>query len=333
MNLMHVAEKLDDNVGRTLYVVDSDYRTVAQGWSNGITGPLDLINQRNPGTVYYTPGGITTQYATDAAAIQGAVDGCTDFRGDKILLTPGAYSVATAVSIDVPGVRLCGSRPSFSGPVHPKRSVTTVTGAVASAFTLTAAADDIELANMKIIPLTAAKFLDVTAGADRAHLHHLFYDATGVAASTSTEFCNAAAANDWLVEQCSFYVDAAQGDAFTLASPLRWVFQDNDFLVGLTTVAWASVFTFATSALGMVMRRNLFRGCGGATPAVFTNIVTGVANVNGQLMFYGNYIDGTALATASGVETTFGTATDIELADNFQSGDLSGEGGVVVALA
>jgi hypothetical protein len=330
MNLHWLASKLDnDNYGQTLYVVDSDYRTLAQGWSKSDqTGPLDLVGQRNPGYVHYTPGGLNTQYGTDAAALQGAIDYAVDFRGDKLYLTPGSYSIATALSMDCPGLRVMGP------PVrHPKSARVTVTATIASAYSLTAAADDMEIAHHKIVPLTAAKFLDVTAGADRAYLHDLFYDATGVAASTSTEFCNAAAALDWLVERCVFYVDAAQGDAFTLASPQRWVFQDNDFMVGLTTVAWASVFTFATSALGMVMRRNLFRGCGGATAAVFTNIVTGIANVNGQLMMYQNFVDGTALATGTAIETTFGTATDIELAENFQTGDASGEGGVVIALA
>ena len=98
--------------------------------------------------------------------------------------------------------------------------------------------------------ITAKNVIDITAAANRGYLHDLFYDATGITGSTSTEFCNGAASDDWLVERCAFYVDAAQGDAFTLASPVRWTWQDNDFYVGLTGIAWASVFTFATSALG-----------------------------------------------------------------------------------
>jgi len=331
MDLRDLAAKIDnDTFGQTYYLIDSDYRTAqAQGWSQSDgTGPLNLLDQRRPGRAFMTPGGsISTPYATDAAAMQGAIDACVDFRGDKVYLTPGSYTPATALSFDVPNMRWMG--PNVR---HPKQARVTVTAGIDAIYSLTAAADDVEIAHHRIIPITAKNVIDITAAANRGYLHDLFYDATGITGSTSTEFCNGAASDDWLVERCAFYVDAAQGDAFTLASPVRWTWQDNDFYVGLTGIAWASVFTFATSALGLVMRRNLFRGCGGATPAVFTNIVTGVANVNGQLMFYDNYIDGTALATASGIETTFGTLTDIEVANNYQSGDAAGEGGVLIAL-
>lgn len=329
MNERYLAE-LGDDIGRTFYVVDSDFRTAAQLWSTADgTGPLDLFGQRNKNQVFYTPGGTTTAAGTsDALAIQTAIDACVDFRGDKIMYTPGSYSIATALSINVPNVRIVGPK---SG--HAKHSRVKVTATVASAYSLTAAADDVEIAYHQIVPLTAAKFMDVTAAADRAYLHHLWYNATGVAASTSTEFCNAAAADDWLIEQCSFYVDAAQGDAFTLASPLRWVWQDCDFTVGLSAVAWASVFTFATSALGLIARRCYFRGAGGATAAVFTNIFTGIANVNGQLMVSDCRVDGTAMSTGTDIETTFGTQTDIELVENYLSGDATTEGGVIIKLA
>jgi hypothetical protein len=330
-NLRYLAEQQDD-IGRTLYVVDSDFRTAAQGWttSDG-TGPLDLVNQRSPGTVFYTPGGLATYaYATDAAALQAAVDTAVDFRGDKILYTPGSYAIGTAVSLNVPGLRLLGPKTG-----HPKHQRVTVTATVASAYSLTAAADDMEIGYHTIVPLTAAKFMDVTAAANRGYLHHLFYNATGVAASTSTEFCNAAAADDWLIEQCSFYVDAAQGDAFTLASPLRWVWQDCDFSVGITAIAWASVFTFATSALGLIMRRCNFNSAGGATPAVYTNVVTGIANVNCQLFVHDCRVNGTAVSgtAGTGFETTFGTTTDLEYAENYYSGDATTEGGVLMVQA
>ena len=329
MNDRHLASKLDDDgMGRTLYLVDSDFRTVAQGWSNGSTGPLDLQNQRNPGSVFYTSGGpISNTYATDAAAVQGAVDGATDFRGDKLLLTPGSYSIGTAVSFDCPGLRVLGPRTGSA-----KHQRVKVTGTVTAPFTVAAAGDDMEFAYFTAVPLTAGTFFSGAAAADRGYLHHLFYDATGVTGSTSTEFFNGAASQDWLVEDCRFYVDAAQGDAFTLASPLRWTWQDCDFTVGITAIAWASVFTFTTSALGNIARRCYFRGAGGATAAVFTNIFTGIANVNGQLMISDCRVDGTALATAGDIETTFGTTTDVEVVENYLSGDATTEGGALIKL-
>lgn len=322
MNIKGLAGQSLD-FGTSIYLVDGDYRTQAQGWTRSDrTGPLDLFLERNDGYVFRT-----TDFSADGLAMQAAVDAGIDFRGDKVIMTPGSYSPATVVTLDCAGMRLMG----VPAGGHPKSGQVTVTAVIDAAYTVSA--NDIEIANHTMIPLTAKNFIDITSGAHRGYLHHLYYNATGIAASTGTEFCNGAASVDWLVERCIFYVDAAQGDAFTLDSPQRWVWQDCDFLVGLTTVAWASVFTFATTALGNVVRRCMFRGAGGATPAVFTNIFTGIANVNGQLMAYHNFIDGTALATATAIETTFGTATDIELAENFQTGDLSGEGGVVVGLA
>lgn len=313
--------------GETFYGVDANFRTIAQGWSKADgTGPLDLWAERNPGRVFGSGGIGGLGYATDAAALQAAIDEMVDFRGDKLLLTPGSYSIATALAMNVPGMRLLGP------PVkHAKRAAVTVTATVDAAYTVSV--DDLEIGFHAIVPLTAANFLDIASGADRGYLHHLFYDATGVAASTSTEFANSAASLDWLVEWCSFYVDAAQGDAFTLTSSQRWLWQDCDFMVGLTTVAWASVFTFLTSALGNIARRLYFRGTGGATPAVFTNIFTGVADINGQLMVSDCRVDGTALATATAIETTFGTTTDIEIAETYQTGDATTQGGVLITLA
>lgn len=317
----------DPDIGQTYYLVDANYRTIAQGWSQADkTGPLDLWGERNPNRVFGSGGIGGLGYATDAAAFQAALDAMVDFRGDKLHLTPGAYSIATALTVDVPGCRILG--PSVR---HPKRSLVTVTAAVDAAYTISV--DDVEIAHHTIVPFTATNTLDLSSGADRGYLHHLYWNAAGIATSTSTEFCNGTTNVDWLVEDCVFYVDDEQGDTFTLASSQRWMWQDCEFYVGLTGVAWASVMTFTTSALGNIIRRSIFRGCGGATPAVFTNLITGVANVNGQLMFLASYVDGTALATGTAIETTFGTATDIEIADIVQTGDATTEAGVAITLA
>lgn len=327
MNLKNlVSLDSDPDVGQTFYLVDADYRTIAQGWSRGDgTGPLDLAEQRNPGYVYYAGSNKSGAYATDAAAAQALINAMVDYRGDKGFLTPGSYSIGTALAMDVPGMRWMGPKR------HVRNGLVTVTATVDAAYTVSV--DDVEIAHHKVVPLTAANFLDLSSGADRGHLHHLYWDASGIATSTSTEFCNGTTNVEWLVEHCAFYADDEQGDAFTLTSSQRWMWQDCEFYVGLTGVAWASVMTFTTSALGNIVRRSIFRGCGGATPAVFTNLFTGVANVNGQLMFLASYVDGTALSTGTDIETTFGTATDIEIADIMLTGDATTEAGTLITLA
>lgn len=317
--------RLFPDLGQSFYIVDSDFRTVAQGWSKADrTGPLDLFAARqSQGGAQYVYR--TGDYGSDAAAIQAAIDAAVDYRNDKLIFTPGNPSIATALAVDVDGLRILGIP---SG--HPRRSSVTLTDAVGGGLTLTAS--NVEIGNMTLVPKTAQKSIVVTSG-DFGYVHDVYWNALGVATSTSTMGISAAASTDWLVERCIFNVDAAQGPAFDLTSSVRWTVQDCDFYVNLTTVAWASVVTFTTSALGNIFRGCTFRGCGGATAAVFTKIFTGVANVNGQLLVTDCRIDGTALSTGTDIETTFGTTTDIELIENYKSGDATTEGGTLIVLA
>lgn len=327
MNLKKLVTITDaPDFGETFYVVDANFRTQAQGWSTSDrTGPLDLFLERNPGYVFGSGGIGALGYANDAAAIQGAMDAAIDYRGDKIFLTPGSYSIGTAVAVNVPNVRLVGP------PVHNLRqSRVLLTDTIGNA--LTVSVTDVELGYFTAVPLTATAFGSIANGANFGYLHDVYWNALGVAGSTSTKgFVAAATTIDWLVERCTFNVDAAQGPAFDLTTATRWVIQDNDFYVNITAIAWASVITMASS-LGVVARRNMFRGCGGATPAVFTNIFTGDAT-KGSLLAYLNFVDGTALATATAIETGFSATVSSELAENYQSGDATTEGGVLIKLA
>ena len=119
------------------YMVDSDFRTIAQGWSRADgTGPMDLYQARNPGYVYRT-----TDSATDAVALQAAIDSMVDFRGDALFFTPGAYSIATVRTIDVPDARWLGPKVS-----HPSLARASITAAVDLVFPPTAAADRMDAA-------------------------------------------------------------------------------------------------------------------------------------------------------------------------------------------
>lgn len=326
MNLRSLAAQTPD-FGETFYVVDTNYRTAAQGWSKAdFTGPLDLVGQRNPGRVFYGAGGGTLapsgSYATDNAAIQAALDEMVDFRGDKLFVTPGAYSLAAAVAVNVPGARLVGP------PVlAPRRAAVTVTDAIGDGLAISV--DDVELAFMKLVPLTAQNILAPADGADGGYLHHLFYSTVGVTASTSTEFINAAATtSDWLVRDCSFLVSGLQGDCFTWATATRWIVEDCDFTT--LTASYATVFTLATSCVGNIVRRCYFTADADGT---YTNIFTGAANEDQQLLVAYCIVNGTALATATAIETGFGTTTDIELVENYQTGDATTQGGVLITLA
>jgi len=305
-------------IGQTHYIVDSNYRTIAQGWYRADrTGPGDLHQERLQGYVFRTG-----DYTSDRACIQAATDAGIDFRGDVSFFTPGSYSIATtALAFDCVGMRYLGPEVR-----NPRRAAVTITDAIGDNAV---SVDDCEFGFIRFVPLTAQNWFTISTGADGGWLHDFFYDAQGIAANTATEFVNASATTaDWLVERGWHVVDALQGDCYTLATAVRWQFQDLYFLTEVAS--YATVFTLATNCVGNIARRCYFLGDADGT---YTNLFTGAANENQQLMLDEIVVSGTALATASGIETGFGTTTDIEINRCWQTGDATLEGGVEIALA
>ena len=324
-NLKDVMAQFPD-FGETFYLVDANFRTQAQGWSRADgTGPIDLWAERNPGYVFGSGGVGSLGYSTDATAAQAAIDAMVDFRGDKLLFTPGAYSIATDLAMNVPGARYLGP------PVRqPRRAAVAVTCTATASTTgvFAVSVDDVEIGFMRLMPITAGTFAGATTGSDGGYVHDVWYDTTGVTASTSTEFMRApATVSDWLVERGYFLVSGLQGDCFTWTTATRWVVQHSIFCT--MTASYASVFTLATDCTGNVVRDCDFTA---DVDGTYTNIFTGAANENGQLSVLRCYVNGTALATAGDIETGFGTATDIEIAECYQTGDATTEGGTLIKL-
>lgn len=318
------------DVGVVHYVVDSDFRTQVQGWTRpDWTGPLDLYIQRAQDTteqyVHYAPGTgqpAGTVHANDGAAIQAAIDATIAFRGDTVCLTPGSYTIATtALALNKANMRLLGVRAR-----NPRAAQVTLTDAIG---TNVISASDIEIGFMRQIPLTATSLWSVSNGANRGYVHNVMYDAQGVAASTSTEWFNASAtASDWDIDNCYGIVDALQGDFFTWATATRWHVMNSEFHTEVAS--FATAFTMATNSVGNIVSRCRFSADADGT---FTNIFTGAANENQQLLVEYCVVNGTALSTGTDIETGFGTTTDIELVENYLTGDATTEGGVLIVLA
>lgn|SRR5574341_1070087 len=227
--------------GQIHYMVDSDYRTAAQGWSRADrTGPLDLYEARksSAGSGQYVFR--TADYSSDAVALQAANDALVDFRGDAIVFTPGNYSIATAQVINVPDARWLG--PPVS---NPKLARATLTAAAAAAFAPTAAADRMEIGYLRLVPQTAQTMWDVAAvsGLD---VHDTFYDTAGVATSTSTiGFVLATTAEHASFRRNAVVVDAVQGPWIRAAGIMRGLYV-NDFQIMVEAGAvWAVAINFA----------------------------------------------------------------------------------------
>lgn len=320
------------DIGEVFYAVDTNYRTGVQGWSQADrTGPLDLYNEKNPGRVFYGAGGGTfapsNTYATDAAALQAAIDAMVDFRGDTLFMTPGNYSLATALNLNVSGMRWKGK-----AVANPRRAAVTITDAIGD-HSFAAAGDDNEVAFLRFVPLTAQNTFTNVSGSDGNYFHHIFWDAKGVATSTATECFNLiTSTSDWLVEDSVFEVDAAQGDAFTLSDARRLTVDRCQFSVVGPTITWASLFTFATTAsLGCIVKNCDF-GSGGGANGLITNVFTGMAG--GSILLVRNcYLNGTSTPTATNIETGFDATVGIELAENYITGDATTQGGLLIVLA
>jgi hypothetical protein len=218
------------DVGQVHYLVDSNYRTAAQGWTKADgTGPLDIWAARNPGYVFRTG-----DYATDAAAMQAANDALVDFRGDTLYFTPGTYLPLAAVAVDVPDARWCGS------PVaNPVAARATIQDGVGACLALTTAADRMEFGFLRFVPITASHLLAIATGADNLYFHDFMYDSRGVAANVATQLILAAGTmNNSVFERFYFCTDAAQGPLVELdGTAVGVVFKDFIHLHSAGTIA------------------------------------------------------------------------------------------------
>ena len=278
------------DIGQTFYVVDGSLRTIAQGWSKpDRTGPLDLIEARRPG-----PGGVqyvfrTNDYATTSACIQAAHDNTVPFRGDAMFFCPGAFSLNAVVNLTTAGVRMLG-RPM----AHPAQSYTTITDAIGTGLALAATADDMEIAFLKFVPLTATVNVNVVGAANGGYVHHVFWDTTGIATSASTSFINfAGAALNWWIDNPYWLTDAAQGALVTVNGAVNFMEISNfrHYHSG-GTVATSLLDILIGTASGFRVRNGV--GTLAGTTAAVTNLIsvfTTMTNVisNGSVNnFYGD---------------------------------------------
>jgi len=314
-----VDSRFSPEIGQYFYMVDSNYRTAAQGWSKADgTGPLDLWNARQVGNdtrVFYTPetGIQGTTYASQAAAVQAAIDAMTDFRGDTLFWTPGNYSVATALAINVPDAR-------WLGPVcgSPQAARATLTAAVAAAFAITGAADRMEVGFLRFVPLTAATQFTVATGAEYLHFHDFAWDTRGIAASTSTIFLdNAGTMNGSLFEKFSFYTDDSQGAMFTITGDVVGLtIQDFYHLhAGTNALAISLADDNAAGASGILVSRGRgITGGAGAVTTLYDLVNKTLAETNVTIdRFYGSV----GYATTTTIVTSAGAVNDIDIVDSW----------------
>lgn len=289
------------------YLVDSDFRTVAQGWARpDQTGPLDLWQVRNPGYVYRTG-----DYTDDVTAWNAARDALVDFRGDVLFLPPCALSLA-ASTWDVSYARILGPErkaPKFGAAPSVRNSRIAVTGTQ----TLGAAADGLEVGYVEFTTETGETTFTIALAVDDVYFHDFIWNLLGVATSASTLlFDFATTANTrWVIDQFTWVVDAAQGPVVTTAIGLT-----NFTISNFKNLCYDTVGTYATSLMdintGAAATEGIAVGpgigvCGSVGAGTVTELInsvdiTGTAGSNMVFEFYGaqNYATSSTLITSTG---------------------------------
>ena len=216
---------LRPDIGQTFYMIDSNFRTGAQGWSRADgTGVLDLWAARNPGQVFYTPetGNQGTTYASQALALQAAVDAMVDFRGDILYFTPGNYNIAAAVTVNVPYARWLGQEyrsPQFG--CSPCVRNATITCGITNALTSSVAnsVDGWELGYLRFVPITADESTLISAAQVNVYWHDFMVDYHGVTEDAATTFqLWSAAVNFSQWENFTSLVDEAMGPLLDISA-------------------------------------------------------------------------------------------------------------------
>jgi len=242
---------------------------------------------------------------------------------DVIVCLPGSHlpqdSAGTAASLamDTAGVTLMGLT---GGAGNYLRQKTTI-AAVASNQNCNVTAADCEIAYLNWIPVTTDSAIDLTAAADRLHIHHCSFDMFTPAADSATIPIDAiGGASNVLINDCYFQCDGDQGPGIAAGAILDSVIEDCTFTVSAGT--WVNAITQAAAGRRLIIRRCMFQAGNAAITDVIRGTVTG--EVSMVLISDCRFPD-SAVDAVDDYESE-----DCELVENFVAGLGATDGGVIV---
>lgn len=252
-----------------------------------------------------------------------AVGKCTANAGDVIVLLPGAHSWSSSVAADVAGITITGLPGGKGQPYYSRTSITTS----ASDEVINVTAANIELAHLRIIPVTQNVGVDFTAAADQLYVHDCVFDLYTPAAHTSTKgiACTTAsiAADNLWIEGNVFVSDGAQGYGLQLGNPAGAVVKGNKFIATTGTWATAVLLNFGTGGYAL-FEDNEFAT---QADALMTNGIEGTTGTNtGAIGAIRNWF---SFAVSKPFES-FDTAGTLWIAENYKANTGAGSGGALV---
>lgn len=237
--------------------------------------------------------------------------------GDVIVLLPGTHTPSASIAANVAGVTMMGLPSGAGNFLKPKATIAAVTGDQNCNVT----AADIEFGFINWIPVTADTAVDLTADADRLHMHHCSFDFATPAASTGTIGIEAlGAASNVLIDNCYWECDGAQGNAIVATALVDSAIQECDF--SLSAGTWASVILTGAATDRMFIRRCNFY-CAG------TAITVGV-NGTGASLADGVKVHDCRFDTDVTTPIDNFSAGECNISENYDFGIGATDGGVLV---
>lgn len=231
--------------------------------------------------------------------IAAAITKVTANADDVVVLLPGDHTVASAsLALSKARMTLTGLPSGAGNYVRPRTTITTsVTGDQIANVT----AANIEISHLRIIPITAAAAIDLSAAADNFYIHDCSFDLATPAASTSTLGIDAiGAASNVLIERIYVECDGAQGAAIDVTGLVDSVIRD--FQMHLSAGTWAAAITVGAATSRVLIQDGFIGGVG-------TAITAGIS--------------GTGATIAAGVQinrVAFGSICTVPI-DNFDAGE------------
>jgi len=250
-----------------------------------------------------------------------ALEKCVAGRGDAIVLWPGDHTVSTAsLAMSKAGVKIFGPEEWLGVGQPGLKPSATLTTDIATDEIMNVTAADCGIFGVTLIPITAATSLDLSAAADRFTLKNCFVDMFTPAVNIATVGVTLGAADDLLIDGCTFVSDGAQGNAIVATAAIRSAIKN--CLIYNTAGTWASAIL-----------------CGAATTGLY--IVDNIITSYGTALTAG--VNGTGATIASGVQCVrnqFGSlvtvpvdnfdAGECELSENYQLGVGATDGGALI---
>lgn len=250
-----------------------------------------------------------------------AIGLCTASVNDVIVLLPGAHSWSASVAADVAGITITGLP---SGKGHPYYSRTSITTS-ASDEVINVTAADIEIAHVRVIPVTTKTGIDYTAAADRLYVHDCVFDLYTPAVNTGTKGIAPTAATincDYIrIESNTFVADGAQGFFIDVGDSNQYVVADNEFLVTAGTLATACEASGVTNQSGL-WQGNRFLTMG--TGAIGIGVNGGSLTNTTAVSAVGNFFTFSITKEFD----TWGAGT-LYIAENYKMNSGSGSGGAL----